>query len=137
MTCALRISPDVHLGDAQVPVRVVLDVVQSPEIAGLDVEHDALGDDGNPIAAAVAQALDGTAPASVSTIAAADRVLELLEIKRHRRTAALPIPSARCPALRPIVIHEVHRDVVVASTIRFFTISTPWWRAVWKPNVSR
>ena len=39
--------------------------------------------------------------------------------------AALPMPSARCPALRPIAITKYHRDVVLASTMRFFTISTP------------
>ncbi len=45
--------------------------------------------------------------------------------------ADLPMPSARCPALRPMAITKYHRDVVVASTIRFLTISTPWCRAVW------
>ena len=39
--------------------------------------------------------------------------------------AALPIPSARCPALRPIAITRYQREVVFASTIRFLTISTP------------
>ena len=50
--------------------------------------------------------------------------------------AALPMPSARCPALRPIAMMKYQRDVVLASTMMFFTISTPTWRAVWKPNVS-
>ena len=50
--------------------------------------------------------------------------------------AALPMPSARWPALRPIAITKYHRDVVLASTIRFLTMSTPMWRAVWKPKVS-
>ena len=50
--------------------------------------------------------------------------------------AALPMPSARWPALRPIAITKYQREVVLASTIRFFTISTPMWRAVWKPKVS-
>ena len=50
--------------------------------------------------------------------------------------AALPMPSARCPALRPIAITKYQREVVFASTIRFLTISTPKCRAVWKPNVS-
>ncbi len=39
--------------------------------------------------------------------------------------AALPIPSARCPALRPIAMTKYQRDVVFASTIRFLTMSTP------------
>ncbi len=39
--------------------------------------------------------------------------------------AALPIPSARCPAFRPIAMTKYQRVVVLASTIRFFTISTP------------
>ena len=50
--------------------------------------------------------------------------------------AALPMPSARWPAFRPIAMTKYQRDVVLASTIRFLTISTPWWRAVWNPNVS-
>jgi hypothetical protein len=50
--------------------------------------------------------------------------------------AALPMPSARCPALRPIAMTKYQRDVVFASTIRFLTISTPTCRAVWKPKVS-
>ena len=33
---------DVHLGDADVAVRVALDFVQPCEILGRDVEHDAL-----------------------------------------------------------------------------------------------
>ena len=39
--------------------------------------------------------------------------------------AALPMPSARWPALRPIAITKYQRDVVFASTIRFLMISTP------------
>ena len=39
--------------------------------------------------------------------------------------AALPMPKARWPALRPIVITKYQRDVVLASTIRFLTISAP------------
>ena len=50
--------------------------------------------------------------------------------------AALPMPSARWPALRPIAMTKYQREVVLASTIRFLTISTPMWRAVWKPKVS-
>ena len=50
--------------------------------------------------------------------------------------AAFPIPSARCPALRPIVTTKYQREVVSASTIKLFTSSTPMWRAVWNPNVS-
>ena len=36
--------------------------------------------------------------------------------------AALPMPSARWPALRPIAITKYQREVVFASTIRFFTM---------------
>ena len=39
--------------------------------------------------------------------------------------AALPMPSARWPVLRPIATTKYQRDVVFASTIRFLTISTP------------
>ncbi len=45
--------------------------------------------------------------------------------------AALPMPRARWPALRPMAMTKYHREVVFASTIRFFTRSTPMWRAVW------
>ena len=48
---------------------------------------------------------------------------------------ALPMDSARCPALRPWATTKYQRWVVFASTIRFLTISTPTWRAVWKPKV--
>ncbi len=50
--------------------------------------------------------------------------------------AALPMPSARWPALRPMAMTKYQREVVFASTIRFLTMSTPMCRAVWKPNVS-
>ena len=49
----------------------------------------------------------------------------------HLAPADFPMPRARCPALRPIAITKYQRDVVLASTIRFLTISTPWCRAVW------
>ena len=39
--------------------------------------------------------------------------------------ADLPMPSARCPVFRPIVMMKYQRDVACASTIRFFTISAP------------
>ncbi len=50
--------------------------------------------------------------------------------------AALPMPRARWPALRPMAMTKYQREVVLASTIRFLTMSTPMWRAVWKPKVS-
>ncbi len=50
--------------------------------------------------------------------------------------AALPMPSARWPALRPMAITKYQREVVLASTSRFLRISTPRWRAVWNPKVS-
>ena len=43
---------------------------------------------------------------------------------------ALPIPSARWPALRPMATMTYQRDVVLASTIKLLTSSTPTWRAV-------
>jgi hypothetical protein len=39
--------------------------------------------------------------------------------------AALPMPSARWPALRPIAMTKYQRLVVFASVIRFCTISQP------------
>ena len=49
--------------------------------------------------------------------------------------AELPIPSARCPALRPITITTYQRFVVRLSRIRFCTSCVPRCRAVSKPNV--
>ena len=78
------------------------------------------------------------APTSVSTIALSLilRPANSSGMRVSVAPAALPMPSARWPALRPIAITKYQREVVLASTIRFLTISTPWWRAVWKPNVS-
>ncbi len=45
--------------------------------------------------------------------------------------AALPMPSARKPALRPIATTANQRLVERASSIKFCTSSTPTWRAVW------
>ena len=78
------------------------------------------------------------APASVSTIVLqADRRGELLGDQRQRRAGRLA--DARAPGGRPCGPSrstKYQRDVVFASTIRFLTISTPTWRAVWKPKVS-
>ena len=49
--------------------------------------------------------------------------------------AALPIPSARWPALRPIATTTYQRRVDRASSIRLRTSSAPTCRAVWKPKV--
>ena len=66
------------------------------------------------------------APARVSTIVC-NRMggLNSSPIIVSVAPADLPMPSARCPALRPIVMTKYQRDVVFASTIRFLTISTP------------
>ena len=79
-----------------------------------------------------------TAPARMST-----RVFRLV-LQRGNSSgitvmvapAALPTPRARCPALRPMATTKYQREVVLASAIRFFTSSTPMWRAVWYPKVS-
>ena len=67
------------------------------------------------------------APASVSTIALSRTGLpeNSSGIIVSVAPAALPMPSARWPALRPIAITKYQREVVLASTIRFLTISTP------------
>src|SRR5665213_2441256 len=49
--------------------------------------------------------------------------------------AALQIPSASAPDLRPIVIARYQRDAVRASSIKFSTIAEPTERAVSNPNV--
>ncbi len=118
---------DVHLGEAHVAVRVALDVVQLGEILGIEIEHEPFGDDRDAVAAAVAQTLDDRADQRV------DDGLELDLAARRTppgsasasRPAALPMPSARWPALRPIAMTKYQRDVVFASTIRFLMISTP------------
>ena len=76
------------------------------------------------------------APASVSTtFERRTGFSNSSETSESVAPAALPMPSARCPALRPIATTKYQREVVFASTMRFLTISTPMWRAVWKPNV--
>ena len=74
-------------------------------------------------------------PARVSTMVARRASGNSSGIKVSVAPAALPMPSARCPALRPIAMTKYQRLVVFASTIRFFTTSTPMCRAVWKPKV--
>ena len=49
--------------------------------------------------------------------------------------AALPMPRARCPALRPIATTKYQRLVVRESSMRLRTSSVPRCRAVWKPKV--
>src|SRR6266576_799225 len=49
--------------------------------------------------------------------------------------ADFPIPSARCPAERPMATTRYQRWVVMASVMRLFTSWTPTLRAVSNPNV--
>src|ERR1700753_1572025 len=49
--------------------------------------------------------------------------------------ADFPMPTARCPAERPIATTRYQRWVVMASVMRLLTSSTPTLRAVSKPNV--
>ena len=71
------------------------------------------------------------APTSVSTIVRS-RISRRLNSSGMRLSVAPAAAnaSARWPALRPIEITKYQRDVVFASTIRFFRMSTPRWRAV-------
>src|SRR4029453_4132554 len=49
--------------------------------------------------------------------------------------AALPMPRARWPAWRPMIVTKNHLSVVAASLIRLCTRSLPTSTAVVKPNV--
>ncbi len=77
------------------------------------------------------------APSTMSQIAAKGTYAEANSsaITVSVAPAALPIPSARCPALRPMATTTYQRRVDRASSMRLRTSSTPAWRAVWKPNV--
>ncbi len=78
-----------------------------------------------------------TDPTSVSTISSRPmRSPNSSGMRVMVAPAALPMPRARWPALRPMAITKYQRPVVLASTIRLVTTWTPTWRAVWKPKVS-
>jgi hypothetical protein len=49
--------------------------------------------------------------------------------------AALPMPRARWPAWRPMIVTKNHLSVVAASFMRFRTRSLPTSTAVVKPKV--
>ena len=96
------------------------------EILGIELEHETFRDDNNPIATSRTQPLDDGAHQRVDDVAqAAPPTRKLLGDEGKRRPAAFPIPRARWPALRPIAITKYQREVVLASTIKFLTISTP------------
>src|SRR3954468_7621569 len=48
--------------------------------------------------------------------------------------AALPMPNARKPAARPMLITTYQREVVRASSARLRTMVTPRWRGVSEPD---
>src|SRR5439155_16081068 len=49
---------DVHLGDADVPVRIPLDLLEAREVRGFDADHQTLGDHRDAVEPAVGQPLD-------------------------------------------------------------------------------
>ena len=69
---------DVDLGDADVAVRVALDVLERCEILRVEVEHHAFGDDRDAVAPAVAEPLDDGAGQRVDDGLEADGLRELL-----------------------------------------------------------
>ena len=128
---------EVDLGDADVTVRVALDAGElrrdRPRAEHLD---EPFGEHRDAVGAAVGEALDDRADERVD-----DRLERACPAGNSSgmsvsvAPAALPMPSARCPAFRPMATTKYQREVVFASTIRFLTISTPMCRAVWKPKV--
>ncbi len=121
----------VDFGQAHVAVRVALDVSQHREVLGLEREHQPFREHGHAVLPAVAQTLDDGADQRVDDLPQAHVAPNSSGISVSVAPAALPMPSARWPALRPIATTKYHRDVVLASTIRFCTICTPTCRAVW------
>ena len=116
---------EVDLGEPEVAVGVALHLGESLEIAERDVEDQAFGDDRDAVPASFASRLM-IAPTRVSTMVwrrIGGRNSSVMSVSVA--PADLPMPSARWPALRPIAMTKYQRDVVLASTIRFFTISTP------------
>ena len=105
---------DVDLGDAQVAVRVALDARRgSARSSGRYVEHDALGDHRDAVAAAVAQPLDDRARracrrSSCSRIGGG----ELLGDQRQRRARRL------ADAEREVAGLPAHRDHEVPARRR-------------------
>ena len=72
-----------------------------------DVEHDAFGDDGDAVAAAVAQALDDGAGQRVDDRLEPDRLRELLRNQRQRRAGRLADAERQVSGLAAHRDHEV------------------------------
>ena len=125
VTWAFRISPMLTSSMRMCPCASRSTSSSPARSSGAMSEHDAFGDDRDAVAAAVAEPLDDRAGQRVDDRLERRRRGELLRQSVSVAPAALPMPSARCPAFRPIATTKYQRDVVFASTIRFLTISTP------------
>ena len=98
----------------------------------------ALGEHGDAVATAVREALDDRARQGVDERLEADLLAGELLGDQRRASRRRP---CRCRArggrpCGPSRSRSTSARWSCASTIRFFTISTPMWRAVWKPKVS-
>ena len=101
-------------------------VRQLRDVLGGDDLRQALGEHRDAVGAAAARRLT-IAPTSVSTIVERRTLLPRNSsgMSVSVAPAALPMPSARWPAFRPMATTKYQRPVVLASTIRLWTISTP------------
>ena len=116
----LDLSREIDFGEPHVSVLVALDVLELGELGRIELVDEALGQHGDAEVAPHRPPLDDRAFDDV-----ADRG------KRHERRgvflgdsvsvapAALPMPSARWPALRPIATTTYQRRVDLASSISF------------------
>jgi hypothetical protein len=91
----------VHLVDAEVPVRVVLDVADARKVFGRDAEHQPLGDDRHAVAAPLAQPLDDGAGQRVHDCLEPHGRLELLADHRQRRAGRLADAERQMARLAP------------------------------------
>jgi hypothetical protein len=128
-TSALRISPMLTRRCARGRARRVRRRVR--EVLGAQVEHEALGDHRDAVAAAVAEALDDRAHQRVDDVLEADGAArEFLGNQRERRASRLPDAEGEVPRLASHCDHEVPARRRLGVDHRVLTISTPWCRAV-------
>jgi hypothetical protein len=123
---ALRISPMFTSAMRTLPCASRSTSSSCARSSGSMPEHEALGDDRDAVAAAVAQALDDGADQRVDDAPSGGcGPPELLGDERQRRARRLADAEREVAGLAPIAMTKYQREVVLASTIRFLTISTP------------
>ena len=128
----LHLAAEVDLRDADVALRVAVDVLQLRDFARAEALDERLGEQRDAVALAHRPPLDDAAFDDVGDVGERDRPRPANSSGMIVQVAlaALPMPSVRWPVGRPIVTPRYQRPVVLASSMRFFTMPTPAWRAV-------